>query len=200
MWSIQTGSAIDSVPVTFTVAGEQYVLCPVGWGSGSRLFAPASTMVTSRSKRGPTRLLAFKLGGKLPFPTPADLVAAVPRPPDQMAGAAMIRKGEKLYSTFVCDGCHSPGTDGSGAWIENGAVPDLRYAPNEIHRDWYAIVLGGTHWDKGMPGFADPPKFAFPHQRMSAEDADAIHAYVIEQAWKAYRGGKRQARNKKEEY
>src|SRR5207248_11197902 len=74
LWSIQTGSAIDSVPVTYTVKGEQYVLTPVGWGSGSRLFAPASTMATPKSKRGPTRLLAFKLGGKVPFPTPADTV------------------------------------------------------------------------------------------------------------------------------
>ena len=59
VWSIQTGSAIESIPVTYTVKGEQYVLTPVGWGSGSRLFAPAWTMATPQSKRGPTRLLAF---------------------------------------------------------------------------------------------------------------------------------------------
>src|SRR5579863_618336 len=52
VWSIQTGSAIDSIPVTFNVKGEQYVLTPVGWGSGSRLFAPAWTMATPQSKRG----------------------------------------------------------------------------------------------------------------------------------------------------
>jgi hypothetical protein len=37
-----------------------------------------------------------------------------------------------------------------------------------------------------MPGFADPPKFAFPNLKRTVEDADAIHAYVIDQAWKAY--------------
>ncbi len=37
-----------------------------------------------------------------------------------------------------------------------------------------------------MPGFADPPKFAFPNLKMTKDDADAIHAYVIDQAWKAY--------------
>ena len=37
-----------------------------------------------------------------------------------------------------------------------------------------------------MPGFADPPKFAFPHLRMTGKQADAIHAYVIDGAWKAY--------------
>ena len=188
VWSIQTGSAIESVPVTFTVKSEQYVLVPVGWGSGSRLFAPAWTMATPQSKRGPTRLLAFKLGASMPFPVPPDIVPAVPKPPQQTARQETIRKGEVLYQTFVCDGCHSPRMDGSGAWVLDGAVPDLRYAPPEVHREWYAIVLAGTHWDQGMPGFADPPKFAFPNMRMTVQDADAIHAYVIDQAWKAYNG------------
>jgi hypothetical protein len=47
-------------------------------------------------------------------------------------------------------------------------------------------VLAGTHWDQGMPGFADPPKFAFPHLHMTAKEANTLHAYVIDGAWKAY--------------
>jgi quinohemoprotein ethanol dehydrogenase len=188
VWSIDTGSAIESIPVTYSVNGEQYVLLPVGWGSGSRLFAPAWTMATPRSKRGPSRILAFKLGGSVPFPTPPDVVPPVPKPPVQKADAATIAEGAKLYKTFYCDGCHSPGLDGSGAWVLNGAIPDLRYAPPDVHAQWYSIVLAGTHWDKGMPGFADPPKFAFPHLRMTTKQADAIHAYVIDGAWKAYNG------------
>jgi hypothetical protein len=70
--------------------------------------------------------------------------------------------------------------------VLDGAIPDLRYAPRDVHSQWYAIVLAGTHWDQGMPGFADPPKFAFPHLRMTTAQADAIHAYVIDGAWKAY--------------
>ncbi len=186
VWSIQTGSAIESIPVTYTVNGAQYILVPVGWGSGSRLFAPAWTMATPQSKRGPSRLLAFKLGATNAFPMPPDIVPPVPKPPQQTAGAATIREGEKLYNTFYCDGCHSPGLDGSGAWVLNGAIPDLRYAPPEVHEGWYSIVLEGTHWINGMPGFADPPKFAFPHLRMTTKQADAIHAYVIDGAWKAY--------------
>jgi quinohemoprotein ethanol dehydrogenase len=186
IWSIQTGSAIESIPVTYSVNGEQYVLVPVGWGSGSRLFAPAWTMATPQSKRGPSRLLAFKLGGSVPFPTPPDIVPPVPKPPTQTGNAAAIAEGSKLYKTFYCDGCHSPRLDGSGAWVEDGAIPDLRYAPPEVHENWYAIVLGGTHWKNGMPGFLNPPKFAFPKLRMTVTQADAIHAYVIDGAWKAY--------------
>src|SRR5215469_6255397 len=108
VWSIDTGSAIESIPVTYSVNGEQYVLLPVGWGSGSRLFAPAWTMATPRSKRGPSRILAFKLGGTVPFPTPPDIVPPVPKPPFQKADAATIEEGAKLYKTFYCDGCTLP--------------------------------------------------------------------------------------------
>src|SRR5215475_4574385 len=96
VWSIDTGSAIESIPVTYTVNDEQYVLTPVGWGSGSRLFAPASTMATPQSKRGPSRLLAFKLGATTSFPTPSDIVPPVPKPPKQTASQETIRQGEML--------------------------------------------------------------------------------------------------------
>ncbi len=200
VWSIKTGSAIESIPVTFSVKGEQYVITPVGWGSGSRLFAPARTMVTSESARGPVRLLAFKLGATTAYSVPPAVIPPVPKPPKLTASKETIHKGEVLYQKFVCDGCHSPDTDGSRAWVLDGAVPDLRYMPADVHKDWYGIVLGGSHWDQGMPGFADPPKFAFPHAKMTVQDADAIHAYVIAQSWKAYRGEQGEAHSKRENY
>jgi quinohemoprotein ethanol dehydrogenase len=200
LWSMQTKSAIDAIPVTYTVGGEQYVLTPVGWGSGSRLFAPARTMATPESKRGPVRLYAFKLNGKTPFPTPKIVIPPVPKPPEQTGTPEMIKKGAVLYGTFVCDGCHSPGLDGTGAWIENGVIPDLRYMPAQAHKDWNATVLGGTHWEKGMPGFSDPPKFAFPNMKMTVQDAAAIHAYVIDGAWKLYRGEQNSPHTKRENY
>ena len=198
LWSIQTKSAIDSIPVTFSVNGEQYVITSVGWGSGSRLFAPARTMATPESKRGPERLYAFKLGGKVPFPTPQITVPPVPKPPVQKVSKEIIHKGEKLYVSFYCEGCHSPFIDGTGAWVEDGAIPDLRYAPTSVHKDWYGIVLGGSHWSKGMPGLADPPKFAFPKAHMTVAEADAVHAYVIDQAWKAYKSEHEAAHSKDE--
>ena len=196
LWSIQTKSAIDSIPVTFSANGEQFVITSVGWGSGSRLFAPARTMATPESKRGPNRLYALKLGGKAPFPTPHIEIPPVPKPPEQKVSEEIIHKGEKLYVSFYCEGCHSPFIDGSGAWVEDGAIPDLRYAPPEVHKDWYGIVLGGSHWSKGMPGLADPPKFAFPKAHMTVAEADAVHAYVIDQAWKAYKSEQEAAQSK----
>ena len=58
-------------------------------------------------------------------------------------------------------------------------------------------MLDGVDWINGMPGFADPPKFDFP-SKMAVENASAIHAYVIDQAWKAYNEEYEQADSKRE--
>ena len=185
LWSIKTGSAIDATPVSFSVKGVQYVVVPVGWGSASRIFGPASLMTTPESKRGPSRLLAFKLGGKTHFPHLANMIPLVPKPPEQQASKEVIEQGKALYEKHLCSGCHSPGLDGSGAWTVNGAIPDLRYAPPEVHKEWHAIVLAGTHRDAGMLGFGID--LQFPNiKKLSVEEDNAIHAYVIDGAWKAY--------------
>ena len=78
LWSLKTGSAIDATPVSFSAGGQQYIVVPVGWGSASRIFGPASLMATPQSKRGPSRLLAFRLGGTTPFPYPLNTVPQCP--------------------------------------------------------------------------------------------------------------------------
>jgi quinohemoprotein ethanol dehydrogenase len=186
VWSIMTGSAIHSVPVSYTVDGEQYILVPVGWGSGSRLFSRGSSMATPEAKRGPARLLAFKLGAKKPLPAVTVRVPPVPKPPEQTFSQATIQAGAALYQKFICFDCHGPGTDGSGAFTEDGAIPDLRYLPAESHRLWNATVLGGSHQKNGMPGFGNPPGYPMLARKMSPEESDAIHAYVIAQSWTAY--------------
>lgn len=102
LWSIETGSAIDSVPVTYMVGNEQYVLMPVGLGSASRLFGPVSTMATPESKLGPSRLLAFRLGGTMTLLHPHVIVPRVPRPPEQTADAATIEHGQRVFEKFMC--------------------------------------------------------------------------------------------------
>jgi quinohemoprotein ethanol dehydrogenase len=186
VWSVKTGSAIHSVPVTFAVKGEQYILVPVGWGSASRLFATGSSMATPLAKRGPARLLAFKLGATTPFPAITTRVPPVPKPPDQTFSSEQIKTGEALYSKHICFDCHAPRADGSGAWTEDGAIPDLRYMPAESHRQWYETVLAGSHRKYGMPGFGTPPGYPIVIRKMSVEEADAIHAYIIDLSWKAY--------------
>jgi quinohemoprotein ethanol dehydrogenase len=186
VWSVKTGSAIQSVPVSFSVREERYVLMPVGLGSGSRLFARVSNMATPESKRGPARLLAFKLGTKKTLPDTHVMVPPVPQPPPQTFDKATIEMGRTLYNKHFCSDCHSPEADGSGAWILDGAIPDLRYMPLAVHQQWNAIVLSGSRCRYGMPGFMEPAGFPVVTGKMTREEADAIHAYVIDLSWKAY--------------
>ena len=53
-------------------------------------------------------------------------------------------------------------------------MTDLRFASEETHLQWNAIVLGGLRASRGMASFADA---------LSAADAQAIRAYVVERAW-----------------
>jgi quinohemoprotein ethanol dehydrogenase len=191
VWSVKTGSAIQSVPVTFSVKGEQYVLMPVGLGSGSRLFARVSDMGTPESKRGPARLLAFKLGAGKPIPESGAIVPPVPEPPPQTYPKDVIEEGRILFGKHFCSDCHSPEADGSGAWILDGGIPDLRYMPMAIHRQWNAIVLDGSRRRNGMPGFKEPAGFPVVTRKMTQSEADAIHAYVIDLSWKAYQAEQR---------
>ncbi|MBV9746484.1 MAG: PQQ-binding-like beta-propeller repeat protein [Acidobacteriia bacterium] len=186
VWSVMTGSAIHSVPVSYAIAGEQYILVPVGWGSGSRLFSRGSSMATAEAKRGPARLLAFQLNGKMRFPPVTTRVPPVPKPPEQAASAETIQAGAALFQKFICFDCHGPSADGSGAFTEDGAIPDLRYLPAASHQLWNATVLGGSHQKNGMPGFANGAGYPLVTRKMTAQESDAIHAYVIDLSWKAY--------------
>jgi quinohemoprotein ethanol dehydrogenase len=186
LWSIETGSAIDAVPVSFAAKGEQYVLVPVGLGSHSRNFGPISVMATPESKRGPSRLLAFKLGATTPFPFPHVSVPPVPEPPAQTADADVIRHGAVVYNKFSCNDCHSPDADGAGAWVLDGAIPDLRYMPADVHGQFLGIVLGGSHRENGMPGFGSGAGWPLVETKMTVEEANAVHAYIIDLSWKAY--------------
>lgn len=186
LWSVKTGSAIQSVPVSFSLNGEQYVLMPVGLGSASRLFGAVSNMATPESKRGPSRLYAFKLGATTPFPYPKIEVPRVPKPPMQTASADTIQRGEGLFIKFICGDCHSPKADGTGAWLLDGTIPDLRYMPEDVHNRFNAIVIGGARKANGMPGFGPGNDFPFLKTVMKPEEAEALHAYIIDLQWKAY--------------
>jgi quinohemoprotein ethanol dehydrogenase len=187
LWSIQTGSAIDAVPITYRTNGAQYVIVPVGWASVLRLFASSSMTATQTSRYGPARLLAFKLGATASFPTPLIAIPPVPRPPAQIFSKESVKRGRDLADRYGCQECHSDRLEGSGRWVENGGIPDLRYMPARAHAEWYAIVLGGSHRQQGMMPFGiDPVPAADPMTPMTAAQADDIHAYVIDRAWAAY--------------
>jgi quinohemoprotein ethanol dehydrogenase len=187
LWSIPTGSANDAVPISYELQGQQYVLVPVGYGSASRLFFKGSDMGTPESKRGPARLLAFRLNGPVPFPFPHVIVPTVPQPPAETFSQAHVLTGHALYQKFLCSDCHSLEADGDSAWTVNGAIPDLRYMPPSIHLQFLAVVMAGSDAANGMPCFGCGAGFPLDHTKLTVREAEDIHDYIIDQSWKAYR-------------
>ena len=115
----------------------------------------------------PARMLVFKLGGTATLPRIEPRV--VPPPPPQTASADIIARGEAAYNR-TCRICHG------GSLISGGMIPDLRFMSAQTHQQFEAIVLGGARADQGMASFADV---------VSVDDAQAIHAYVIDVSAKA---------------
>jgi quinohemoprotein ethanol dehydrogenase len=145
LWSVQTGSAINSTAASYSIDGLQYVIIPIGAGGGLQFQYPQ--MHSTDASLGPTRLLAFTLGGYKPL---AVKPAANPPLPDQPrldAPADVVALGAAVYKE-ACKFCH-----GSNAVARfGGSVPDLRYADATTHAQWDAIVIGGSKRASGMPG------------------------------------------------
>ena len=110
-------------------------------------------------------MLTYKLNGTATLPefVPATLTLD---PPPRNGDEAMIALGKQRFADR-CMVCHGDGAVGGGV------VPDLRYMNAEQHQLWMGIVLGGLYRDKGMVSFAAV---------LSAEEATAIQAYIIERA------------------
>ena len=159
LWSAPTQSGIVAPPISYAVDGEQYVAVMVGWGGALGLAGGIAPM---QGDKVGGRLLAFKLGGTAQLPPPPP-PPALPEPPAQTASAATIAKGHDLYHAY-CSVCH-------GLNAEASTLPDLRYMQPATHQLFDKIVLDGLYKDLGMVGWA---------KYLSADDAHAIHAYVIE--------------------
>lgn len=92
--------------------------------------------------------------------------------------ALTIVSGSRLYA--LCGACHGEFARALGKVDRGGAVPDLRYSPYlQTQSSWQEAVLEGSLVAKGMP-------VVLKDAGMGADEAEAIRAYVIHQAWKAY--------------
>lgn len=90
-----------------------------------------------------------------------------PKPPENQGTAAPLALGEVKFIE-QCSRCHVFGVS---------VTPDLRKLPPEVHAAFRNIVLGGAFASLGMESFSD---------LLSESDVDAIHAYLVGQAWQGY--------------
>jgi quinohemoprotein ethanol dehydrogenase len=169
VWQYPVQTGIAAAPVSYAVDGQQHVAVAAGFGTlmpmlGGKLMAAANL-------RNYSRILAFKTGGEVTLPTPAISAAPpVPEPPSSTADELVLAHGKDKYYER-CVSCH--GMDVASG----GVLPDLRHASHDTFATWDAIVLGGSLRHKGMPAFG---------AIFSKEDGDAVKAFVIEEARKAY--------------
>jgi quinohemoprotein ethanol dehydrogenase len=165
---IQTGSHILAAPMTYSVHGEQYVAVQAGYGGAAITIGPIPPSSAAFKYQNNNRIIAFKLGGgDVPKPAARD-EGPFPLPPTQTASAASITAGEVKF-VEECSRCHVLGLS---------STPDLRRLSAELHAAFKDIVLRGVLAPTGMERFDD---------LISEQDADNIHAYLIEQSWIAYR-------------
>ncbi len=167
LWSAETQTGVLAAPISYAIAGVQYVAVMVGTG-GSWAMAGDEANAKGNNLPSIARLLVYSLGGG------AQLPPALPRPvrqlapPPATATATTVGRGEAAFATY-CARCH-----GRADAANFGILPDLRYSATLSSREaWARVVLGGQFAAKGMASFAAV---------VDAETADAIRAYVIAQA------------------
>ena len=104
----------------------------------------------------------FIVGQQAGIPAPIN-----PKPPEQTASKDSIQAGETKF-VQECSRCHVLGPS---------VTPDLRNLSPSLHAAFEDIVLRGAVAPTGMERFDD---------LLSEADVDAIHAYLIDESWKAY--------------
>jgi quinohemoprotein ethanol dehydrogenase len=161
LWSVQTGSAINAAPASYSLDGDQFVLIPTGAGGGLQFLYPE--MHATAESNGPTRLLAFSLDGQTELPTPSAGYPPLPDQPELEVAPETVALGKEMYAA-ACKFCH-----GFAAVTRfGGSVPDLRYSTEETHATWHDIVIGGAKSANGMPAI-----------RLEIEESEAIRNYVL---------------------
>ena len=164
--SLNTGTGIMAAPATYRVNGVQYVVVMAGFG-GNMVNYPLKPIHAASKYDNEGRIIAFRLDGAA-VPMPAELVREpFPEPPAHEGSPARIAAGEVLYNRY-CSRCHQLGP---------GILPDLRRLSAAKHSIFYDIVLGGLLKAKGMAQWDDV---------LSRPDAEAIHAYLVDEGWKAF--------------
>ncbi|MBS0580825.1 MAG: PQQ-dependent dehydrogenase, methanol/ethanol family [Proteobacteria bacterium] len=165
---VDVGTGIIAAPMTYAVHGEQYLAFMAGYGGGPGLYAPFPPNTAAYKYGNAGRIVALKLGGgEVPRP-PLVEDEPFPQPPAREARAGNVAHGAVLYNRH-CGRCHTFG---------RGELPDLRRMAAPTHAIFDAIVLQGAYAPRGMGRFDDV---------LSAQDAHDIHAFLVDQAWDAFR-------------
>jgi alcohol dehydrogenase (cytochrome c)/quinohemoprotein ethanol dehydrogenase len=167
LWSAETQTGVVAAPISYEVAGQQHVAIMVGRG-GSWSMSGDRASTKGNDLPNISRLLVFSLDGTAALPPAPPPPVRTLAPPPATAPAETVAHGAAVYGAY-CSRCH-----GRTEAANFGILPDLRYsAMLATSEAWAAVVLDGQLAQNGMASFESV---------ISADDADAIRAYVIAQA------------------
>jgi quinohemoprotein ethanol dehydrogenase len=166
LWSFSTPNAMLTGPVTYSVAGEQYIAVMTGAGGSADLISRGSDATLTPA---PGKLLVFKLDGTAVLPP--DPQPAVPmQNVNVTASTEAVSHGAALFARY-CSRCHARDAK------SRNVVPDLRRSGALLdEQTWKGIVIDGALENFGMISWA---------RFLSPSDAENIRAYVASEAHKA---------------
>ncbi|MFM2274095.1 MAG: hypothetical protein RL702_3160, partial [Pseudomonadota bacterium] len=163
--SIDTGTSMLAAPMTYRVAGVQYVAVMAAWGGGGFPYVPRYSAAYARGNAG--RLLVFKLGGTAKLPEPGPLNLPPLDPPALTGTPEQVADGAKNFGQF-CGVCHGDSAIGSGV------TRDLRRAGSlGDAKLWNQIVIGGALAQNGMISWKE---------ELNDQQAENLRQYVIKRA------------------
>ena len=171
LWSYPLGLGISAPPVTYSVAGKQYVALLVGWGSGIAALGGNTSIANGWAYGAQTRrLVAFSLEGGKTLPTQPPPAPPQPLPiPQFEVNQDLAEQGSGEYAGR-CLACH--GWDAKSA----GMAPDLRASALLASAEAFAdVVRNGSRQHNGMPAY----------RHLNDEQLAKIRHYVRGEAEKA---------------
>ena len=166
LWSAPVAANVVAAPATYTIGKDQYVAILVGARG-----LPPGVVRTSAVSANNSRILVFKLGGRVELPSAAVGAqtggAHTLNPPLMTGTNEQVIDGQGAYAR-TCAGCHGAGG------VADKSIPDLRYSPALSNlKDWNDIVIGGARKAGGMASFKGV---------LADGDAEAIFHYIVSQA------------------
>ena len=154
LWSFKAGLGIIAPPISYAVAGKQYVSVLVGYGADGAAVAAGKSQGWKYGAQ-PRRMLTFALDATaaLPPTAPPDFSVKPLDDPALVLDSKRVASGEVVYGgagAGGCGVCHGDSLDAMGL------APDLRESPVALNLAAFrAFVRSGASISHNMPKFDD---------------------------------------------
>ena len=149
LWSFDAGAPVIAPPITYAVAGRQYVSVLTGMGTSAGFLGPLLKKYHIDYRTQKRRMLTFELGGKSTLPKSEPFRLTPLEDSDYKPDPVPAARGAAIYNTR-CVVCHGGGV------VAAGIAPDLRASPVILSPDAFASILhDGALVANGMPRFEE---------------------------------------------